>query len=61
MRAFTLDRFDVPPGLREDFPAPAPAENGTGEESSSPAPDLLVFDAGSEVACTGDTCMVEDG
>lgn len=22
MRAFTLDRFDVPPGLREDFPAP---------------------------------------
>ena len=27
MRAYTLDGFDTPPGLREDFPAPAPAEN----------------------------------
>jgi NADPH:quinone reductase len=27
MRAFTLDSFDKPPGLREDLPAPTPAEN----------------------------------
>ena len=24
MRAFTLDSFDAPPGLREDLPAPEP-------------------------------------
>ncbi|CAA9462189.1 MAG: Bifunctional protein: zinc-containing alcohol dehydrogenase; quinone oxidoreductase (NADPH:quinone reductase); Similar to arginate lyase [uncultured Rubrobacteraceae bacterium] len=27
MKAFTLDGFDTPPGLREDLPAPAPADN----------------------------------
>jgi len=27
MKAFTLDSFDTPPGLREDLPAPAPADN----------------------------------
>jgi NADPH2:quinone reductase len=27
MRAFTLDSFDTPPGLREDLPAPTPADN----------------------------------
>jgi NADPH:quinone reductase-like Zn-dependent oxidoreductase len=27
MRAFTLDSFDTPPGLREDLPAPTPAEH----------------------------------
>ena len=24
MRAFTLDSFDAPPGLREDLPTPSP-------------------------------------
>src|SRR5215210_2220010 len=27
MRAFILDSFDTPPGLREDLPAPTPADN----------------------------------
>jgi NADPH:quinone reductase-like Zn-dependent oxidoreductase len=27
MRAFALDSFDAPPGLRDDLPAPAPADN----------------------------------
>jgi NADPH:quinone reductase len=27
MRAFTLDSFDTPPSLREDLPAPTPADN----------------------------------
>jgi NADPH:quinone reductase-like Zn-dependent oxidoreductase len=27
MKAFTLDSFDTPPGLREDLPAPTPAAN----------------------------------
>jgi NADPH2:quinone reductase len=27
MRAFTLDSFDMSPGLREDIPAPTPADN----------------------------------
>ena len=27
MRAFTLDNFNTPPGLREDFPTPTPADN----------------------------------
>src|SRR5215204_7534560 len=27
MRAFILDSFDRPPGLREDFPPPTPADN----------------------------------
>ena len=27
MRAFTLDSLETPPGLREDLPAPAPAED----------------------------------
>src|SRR5215218_2247396 len=27
MKAFTLDSFDTPPGLREDLPTPTPADN----------------------------------
>ena len=27
MRAFTLDSFDSPPGLRDDLPEPLPAGN----------------------------------
>jgi NADPH:quinone reductase len=27
MRAFTFDSFDTPPGVRDDLPAPTPAEN----------------------------------
>src|SRR5215203_5657007 len=27
MKALTLDSFDSPPGLREDLPAPTPADN----------------------------------
>jgi NADPH:quinone reductase len=28
MRAFTLDSFDTPPGLRDDLPEPHAAEHG---------------------------------
>jgi hypothetical protein len=36
-------------------------ENGTGNESSSPTPNLLMFNAGGAGTCTCDRCTAREG